>query len=114
MTDSISKEDAQFLLNKLNEGRAILTAGRIHENVPTIHDVGTGDRQTIKTDTPVDHAGYGLFIAKKNGETITFDGGGAMSRLETVSFTILRPTDLAKEMGYNFDIVRAALEELSK
>lgn len=107
------------LLNLVNEGQAILTAGKLHPDIPTIHDVGNRDSQHLKTDSPVEHCGFGLFIAKVGEAEISFDGGGAMNREEDgagtrYSWTLLRArAEQLEALNYDLEKVRAALSTLN-
>ena len=108
----------QVLLDKVNSGTAILTAGRIHDNIPTIHDIG--HNLPIDSNSEVRHVGFGFFEAKVNDDYITFDGGGAMYRLtdndgnNILSWCVLDANSGQLEsMGYNLESVKSALESFN-
>jgi len=112
-------EALQEMLEMLDRTGGVLTAGEIHPDVPTIHDVGNRDGQRLKSTVPVEHKGFGLFMGMTpNGEKFSFDGGGAMYRSEEpypegISFTALRCSfEAAKSMGYNREKARTAIEGL--
>ena len=106
----------QVLLDKINSGYAILTAGRIHDDIPTIHDVG----HSLKTDIPVNHMGFGFFESRVNGNSITFDAGGAMKReKDSEDNTLFSWTCLFADqsqldsMGYDLIKVKSALKSFN-
>ena len=108
----------QVLLDYVNSGTAILTAGKIHDNIPTIHDIG--HNLPIDSNSEVRHVGFGFFEAKVNDDCITFDGGGAMNRLtdndrnNILSWCILGANSGQLEsMGYNLESVKSALESFN-
>ena len=108
----------QVLLDKVNSGTAILTAGKIHDNIPTIHDIGHS--LPIDSNSKVEHMGFGYFIAEVNGDSITFDGGGAMNNLvdsngdNILSWCVLGANSGQLEsMGYNLESVKSALESFN-
>jgi len=107
----------QKLLDIVNDNTAILTAGKIHDDIPTIHDVG----HSLITDHEVIHCGFGLFRSKVLGKDIYFDGGGAMLTLYDnnddyiVSYTRLSADhDQLVSMGYNLERVKLALESFNE
>lgn len=111
MTD---QEAYAKMLETLSATTGVLTAGEIHPDIPTIHDVGYREGCRLRCTTEVRHAGWGLFLAEVAGKRFSFDGGGAMTRAETFSWTLLRfDTPGFAELGYNADAVRAALTELA-
>lgn len=93
------------MLETLEDGTAVLTAGEIHEDIPTIDDVGPGRR--IDAPEPVRHLGFGLF---RTGE-YSFNAGGAMNRAEGFSWTKLTGPDV-EALGYDVTAARAAVREL--
>lgn len=109
----MNKTDLQILLDHVNQGTAVLTAGRIHENIPTIHDVSHRDGARLKTDSEVGHFGFGHFEALVGTQNVAFAGGGLMNRTESFSWTVLRanPNQL-HVMGYDLAEVKDALVEL--
>ncbi len=106
-------EALQEMCNIVQAGGAVLVAGKVHEDLPTIQQVSQRDGARLKVDTPVGHHGYGLFAAKVGGEMISFDGGGAMRRAGTFGWCplVASPEALAA-MGYNLEAVEAAISEL--
>jgi hypothetical protein len=110
MTD---KDAFKAMLGALNGTTGVLTSHEIHPDIPTIHQVGHRHGCRLKCDTPVRHAGWGLFLAEVGGKRFSFDGGGAMRRCENFSWTPLRfDAPCLAELGYDADAVRKALEEL--
>jgi len=107
----------QVLLDKVNEGHAILTAGRIHDDIPTIHDCG----HSLKSDIDIVHCGFGLFRGRILDQDYFFDAGGAMNRITDSnsdyieSWTILSAShDQLITMGYNIESVKLALESFNE
>lgn len=109
LTDG-DREHLQSMLNRVSEGDAVLTAGEIHPDIPTIHNVGHRDGQRINVGAEVRHAGFGCFIADSPLGRISFDGGGAMQRAPSFSWTPL--SGPVAEYGYDFDAAQTALESL--
>jgi len=106
-------EALQILKEHLTAGNAILTAGNLHDNIPTIHNISHRDGASLKVDSEVLHAGFGCFYAKVGGRDITFDGGGAMTRIADISYTLLQATpEQLESMGYDIEEVLASVEEL--
>ena len=111
MTD---QEAYAAMLETLNGTTGVLTSQHVHPDIPTIHEVGCRDKCRLRCDTEVRHAGWGLFLAEVGGKQLSFDGGGAMRRGDTFSWTPLRfDTPGFAELGYDAGAVRAALEELT-
>jgi hypothetical protein len=112
--DKLVKPLYQPLYDAIQAGRAILTAGRVHPDIPVIQDVG----HALPTDGEVRHIGFGCFLANVGGEDISFDGGGAMTREEqdgkwVYSWTYLTGSrEALLAMGYPWDEVRVAVDEL--
>jgi len=105
------REAFEKMLEILEQGDGVLTAPAIHPDIPTIDDVGNNTGRRIRTLTEVRHCGFGLFMAETPHGSISFDGGGAMSRCEEFSFTPLRvrePGALAW-MGYDAERAKAAV-----
>ena len=111
MTD---KEAYVKMLETLSATTGVLTATEIHPDIPTVHDISHREGCRLRCDTELRHAGFGLFLAEVGGKRFSFDGGGAMIRAETFSWTPLRfdKPGLA-ELGYDVEAVRAALAELA-
>lgn len=107
------KEAYRKMLDSMSSTVGVLTSHEVHPDIPTIHQVGQRDGCRLKCDTEVRHAGWGLFLAKVGGKQFSFDGGGAMMRCESFSWSPLRfDTPGFAELGYDLAAVRAALEEL--
>jgi hypothetical protein len=101
------------MLASLNATTGVLTAHEIHPDIPTIHEVGHHNGCRLKCDTPVRHCGWGFFQAEVSGKSFSFDGGGAMMRSDSFSWTPLRfDKPGLGALGYDLDAVRTALEEL--
>ena len=107
----------QVLLDLVKDDIPILTAGKIHDDIPTIHDIG----HNLITDIPVIHCGFGLFRSKVNDKNIYFDAGGAMIRLKDsddntiVSYTKLDASESQlKSLGYDINKVKSALESFNE
>lgn len=94
----------QEMQDYLTRGTAVLTAGEIHPDLPTIHDVGPGRR--INTPEPK-HLGFGMFKAGDYG----FDGGGAMQRSETFSWCPFTGPEI-ESTGYDLQAAQAAVRDL--
>jgi len=110
MTDH---EAFEKMLDTLNSTTGVLTSGEVHPDIPTIHDISRWEGCRLRCDTEVRHAGWGLFLAEAGGKRFSFDGGGAMRRAETFSWTPLRFDEPGfSELGYNLEAVRAALQKL--
>jgi len=111
MTD---KEAYAKMLETLTATAGVLTATQIHPDIPTIHDISHRQGCRLRCTTEVRHAGWGLFVAEIGGKRFSFDGGGAMRRSETFSWTPLRfDAPALAELGYDVEAVRAALTELA-
>jgi len=94
------KETIRTLLEQVKKGNAVLTAGNI--GIPTIHHI-KGAR----------HCGWGFFEATiPNGDTISFDGGGAMNQAPKpiYGWTYLRGD--AKGWGYPYEKVIERLMDI--
>ena len=111
MTD---REAYAKMLGTLSATTGVLTSHEVHAAIPTIHDISHHEGCRLRCTTEVRHAGWGLFLAEIGGKRFSFDGGGAMMRAESFSWTLLRfdKPGLA-ELGYDLDGVRAALTELA-
>ena len=111
MTD---KEAYVKMLEILNATTAVVTATQIHPDIPTVHDISHREGCRLRCDTELRHAGFGLFLAEVGGKRFSFDGGGAMRRAETFSWTPLRfETPGLAELGYDVEAAREALTELA-
>lgn len=109
----------QELIDNLKKGNAILTAGSLHEDIPTIHNVSNHPDAILQVDDEVRHAGFGLFLAKVGDTDISFNGGGAMRRVEneseSYSYTFLSASPKQLEsMGYDIDKVLTAVKSLTE
>ena len=110
------------MLDLLVNGVGVLTTSGVHDDLPTIQDVGRREGQRLQVVTEVRHAGMGLFLAQApfGGKDISFDGGGAMQSAEDedgkwlFSFTPLRcdSQEQLVSMGYDYEAAIAAVEEL--
>jgi hypothetical protein len=110
MTD---REGYTEMLEMLTVTTGVLTSAPIHPAIPTIHQVGHREGCRLRCDTEVRHAGWGLFLADVGGKKFSFDGGGAMRRAETFSWSPLRfDAPGLVDLGYDLVAVRKALEEL--
>lgn len=110
MTDA---EALQGMLELVDKGRAVLVTGKLHDDLPTIQEVSHHEGARLKTTTEVNHAGFGLFTAKVDDQTICFDGGGAMRRGDSFSWCPLTAsTEALAAMGYDLGAARAAINEL--
>jgi hypothetical protein len=116
------------MLAMVTTGDGVLTAGEIHPDIPTIHNVSHRDGARLKSTVEVSHCGFGLFKGvSPNGHEFFFDGGGAMRRAEAdevgegfswcpftagsgVPFEAHR--DTITMTGYDFHKVASALQEL--
>jgi len=113
MSDIIAKADLpalQKMRTALEKGRGVLTAGVIHPNIPTIHEVGNRPGQRIRVPEEPRHLGYGLF--KAGGWR--FDAGGAMQRSAGFSWTQFVHVDGedVKTTGYDVDFALSAVNTL--
>ena len=106
------REVYQKLLDRMSTG-AILTAGEIHEDIPTIHSLPG------KYHSSVRHLGFGVFTGKTENGEFQFDGGGAMRREsapENEYFLSWCPLTASPEvldnLGYDKAQVTAALKGL--
>jgi tetrahydromethanopterin S-methyltransferase subunit G len=95
------------LLKYVKGGTAILTAGEIHKDIPTIHNFAK------KYHNSVEHMGYGLFRGRTGHGEFNFDAGGAMNRDGGVSWTTLSADkSVLRDLKYNMVKVKRALQEL--
>lgn len=100
-----TKEDIQFLLDRVNEGTRVLVAD-CELGIPTIHEQG----YIPGYEAEVQHCGFGVFIAKTPTFEISFCGGGAMGRLAgNKGWTVL---SVKGDYPYDFDAVKAKLTEI--
>ena len=113
------QEALRYMLASLQEAGGVLTAGTIHADIPTIHDVGHREGVRLRSTVPIVHKGFGLFMGiAPDGNKFSFDGGGAMFRSDEdwpigISWTDLRCSfETAKSMGYDRAKAKAALEQL--
>jgi len=108
--DTADPEAIDKLLSKVTSGKPILTAGKYHEDIPTIHDVAG------KYHNTVDHMGFGMFQGHTPHGKFTFDGGGAMYHTGNVSWCLLGVENPAvlRDLKYSLPKVKAALKELAK
>lgn len=104
------------MLARLETGEgAVLVAGKVHDDLPTIQEVSHREGARLKTDGEVQHHGFGLFSAKVGDEKISFDGGGAMRRADTFSWCpLIASVDQLAAMGYDLDAAKAAIVELAE
>lgn len=109
MADDAPSSDAlEVLLKELKRGNAVLTAQKIHDDIPTIHEVGKP-----KYWSTVKHLGMGMFRGETGNGTFDFDGGGAMNRAGNLSWTRLNAErDVLRDLKYNTGKVKKALMEL--
>jgi len=95
------------LLQKVTSGTPILTAGEIHDDIPTIHTFAKKYHSSVK------HLGYGMFRGETPNGQFTFDAGGAMNRDGDISWTTLdADKNVLRDLGYNMSKVKKALKEL--
>lgn len=111
MTDTEALAEMLWIMTEDNG--AVLVAGKVHEDLPTIQCVTHREGARLQTTTEVQHHGFGLFSAEVGSEKISFDGGGAMRRADTFSWCrlIASPEALAA-MGYDLEAAKAAITEL--
>jgi hypothetical protein len=110
MTDA---EALQDMLKIVEEGGAVLVAGKVHADLPTIQEVGHTETARLKTTSEVRHEGFGLFVADVGDDTISFDGGGAMYRADSFSWCrLVASTEALAAMGYHLEGARAAISSL--
>ncbi len=104
------------MLARLESGEgAVLVAGKVHADLPTIQCVSHPEGARLHTDGEVRHAGLGLFLAKVGHKDIRFDGGGAMYRADTFSWCpLIASTDQLAAMGYDIEAAKAAIVELAE
>ena len=115
--------DLHELVKVLDRGGLVLVSGvrypddpvadELARNIPTIHDMGTGEWGTFR----VDHVGMGVMVGKdQSGNKIVFSAGGAMSSLENVSYTTLSCKGPDKGsyhvFPYNAKVVRWTITKL--
>ena len=106
------KELYAKLLDNCKDGSYILTAGKIHDDILTIHDTPEGK-----------HLGFGYFIGTtNNGHEFNFEGGGAMHSYKLndkycVSFCYLRSRNIdavAYDLKYDHNKMLEALRSLAQ
>lgn len=68
------KQVYEKLIRSVMDGVPILTATKIHDDIPTIHTFAG------KYHSSVNHIGFGCFVGKTENGEFTFYGGGAMNR----------------------------------
>lgn len=91
----------------LSVGKGVLTAGKVHDDIPTIHQVGPGSR--IDTGARVEHQGFGSMKAGN----FRFYAGGSMYDRDVCSWTPFY-TITGESVGevYDLEAAKAAVEEL--
>jgi len=110
MTDAEALRD---MLKITEEGGAVLVAGKVHADLPTIQEVSNRETARLKTTSEVSHIGFGLFLAKVGDEEISFDGGAAMYRADSFSWCrLVASTEALAAVGYDLDAARAAISSL--
>lgn len=92
--------------------REMLEAG-----VPVLFSANDHDLPTIQDVPNATHCGFGVFKAGPADATFTFDGGGAMTRIESpiaISWTFVSGNrdSFIDTMDYSFDRVLATLDAL--
>ena len=110
----ITDKDREVLgrmLGLVQDGEAVATAGEIHPDIPTIHDIGKSGK--IRTVGEVKHVGFGCFKAYM-GEglsDLTFLGGGALYH-DGDHWAWCPIGGPAAEAGYDFAAAEAAIIEI--
>jgi len=94
--NEFTKEDAEFLLEKLNSGEKVLMS--FGDWLPTIHEIRNAR-----------HCGFGVFIAETSEYKVSFCGGGAMSRTPSGHGWCVLGVERG-EYPYDMDKARASLE----
>jgi len=121
-----AQEAYQQMLDRVNDGGAVLTTSGVHPDIPTIDEVGTRNGQRLQCTTEVRHCGFGLFMAGTPSGQFCFDGGGAMQRaqdddgnwqfswcpLTAKSADYAKFDDILSDLGYDRQAVKVALESL--
>jgi len=110
-------EALQSMRDRLEHGEGVLTAGTIHDDIPTIHDVGHRDGAKIKVPFAVVHCGFGLFKApaptdEARDGAFFFDGGGMMRRSPGFSWTPFSARGHDVSEVYDVAKASAAVDEL--
>ena len=98
---------ASMLLSLVHDEKKAVLLGANPYGIPSIQDV-----------VGAEHEGMGSFKVNLGANYLRFEGGGAMSHVGPLSYTILRgPVELAKfrdgSTGYPFERVEAALRGLA-
>jgi len=108
------KEVLAMLLQKVEQGKAILIVGLNDPRIPTIHNF-----YPRKYYESIEHQGFGFFQGKTEHGTFSFDAGGAMNHYILdgggwISWSPLRPENLEvlKDLEYDFEKVKVALKEI--
>jgi hypothetical protein len=103
-----------MLLQKIEEGEAVLIVGLDDARIPDIHNF-----YPRKYYTSIEHLGYGFFEGKTEHGTFSFDGGGAMHHHDLsnegfISWSYLRTenAEVLKDLLYDFEKVKSALKEI--
>ena len=125
---AMQRKEALEKMNRFmeeNPSSGVLTAGTIHDDIPTINSISTREGATLRCTREVVHIGYGCFRGGVPSGQFTFDGGGAMYKVRTeadkydFSYTYLTPgtrcqdhTKVLLELGYDRAAVLAALKSL--
>ncbi len=105
--DSELQAAASMLLSLVHDEKKAVLLGANPYGIPSIQDV-----------VGAEHEGMGSFKVALGAKYLRFEGGGAMSHVGPLSYTILRgPVELAKfrdgSTGYPFERVEAALRGLA-
>lgn len=106
------KQVYETLLKFVTDKAPVLTSVKLHEDIPTIHEIGGEYRSSVN------HIGFGCFVGKTPSGEFTFDGGGAMAKVEAsdgkvIGYTALSGTKrVLEDLNYDIDKVITALKEL--
>lgn len=108
------KEVLALLLQKVEQGDAVLIVGLNDPRIPDIHNF-----YPKKYYTSIEHCGFGFFEGKTEHGTFSFDAGGAMDHYNLegggwISWSPLRTQnpEVLKDLGYNFEEVKKTLKEI--
>ena len=118
--ESVTLGAVTELLIGLDAYGAVLTAARIHADVPTIHDINNRKGARLQTKTEVKHLGFGFFEAMTESGKLTFEGGGALRRAPNGENSDLgwcplyADPGVLDDLGYDRAAVRAALESIEQ
>jgi len=110
------REAWEEILERLERGEAVLTAGSGTSGIPGIHNF-----YPKRYYPSIEHCGFGFFEGRTENGKFSFDGGGAMRHVQSgegedreyLSWTPLRAEKaVLEDLGFDFQAAREAVKEI--